>query len=268
MPSVDLDGDKVGSLVSSVIANLAVDGHRARTRTARNQHKLLHPVPAAPEDLVCERAEARWLWTQRAALPAQDRTVLELRAAGYTLPESAAHLGISYRAAENALGRARRRLKAAWQATAALLAGIWIRRAGRAAGAVAAVPAALTLALALGVLPEGPSWQGGQGAGGPLQLHAVHATLVLPGPSASPALPRSASRPKARPSPAAVAPRPVPRAGEVTLAQTPAVRAGRAKVGPVPVVRRDPDESLLATVRRCLDEGLVVSPTRLGCPPS
>lgn len=262
MPDVDVD--RIGPLLSSVVANLAADLHRARTRASRHRHRLLHPVPPVPEDVVCEKAEARWLWTQRAGLSAQDRRVLELRAAGYTLPESAAQLGITYRAAENALGRARRHLRAVWRATAGLLGAAWARRAGRAAGVASAVPAAVVLALSLGVLPYASSAPGG-GVTGPSQaVRAVHATNT-----ADHAATAATHSPRRLSTSRSSAPRARPTAGAsagTLIGRTPVVRAGRAEIGPVPVTRNRGDETLAQTLRHCVDAGVSISLTRLGCP--
>lgn len=263
MPDVDVG--RVGPLLSSVIGNLAVDGHRSRSRAVRAQHRLLHPAPPVPEEVVCDRAEAQWLWTQRTELSPQDRRMLELRTAGLTLPESAEHLGITYRAAENALGRARRRLRAAWRATAALLGVLWTRRSGKAAGVAAAVPAALAAALALVVVPHA-SARLGQVPPAAEGLHAVHATLTRDAASAGPApKARASARPRA---PGALAAAPAASPASRVVARTPAVRAGRVEVGPVPVTQRYPDESLVESVRRCVENGVSVDPTRLGCRPS
>jgi RNA polymerase sigma-70 factor (ECF subfamily) len=99
----DVDVDRVGPLLTAVVSNLAADRQRARGVALRHQHRVLStPVPA-PEDQVCEAAEARWLWAQRAALPEQDRRAFELRAQGRGVAEVARELGITYKAAENAL---------------------------------------------------------------------------------------------------------------------------------------------------------------------
>jgi len=67
------------------------------------------------------RGRGPWLWSRRLALSAQDRRVFELRAQSKAVPHIADELGLTYKAAENALGRARAHLRAAWRATAALL---------------------------------------------------------------------------------------------------------------------------------------------------
>lgn len=67
-------------------------------------------VVATPDisDGVCNQHEAAWLVEKLQSLPATTRSVIEALAAGRTLSETASGLGLTYRAAESHLSRARR----------------------------------------------------------------------------------------------------------------------------------------------------------------
>lgn len=75
------------------------------------------------EDQVCEHAQARWLHTQAAHLPARERAALLARAAGHSTTCTAASLDTTPKAVELLTRRARQSLRARLL-TAALLTGV------------------------------------------------------------------------------------------------------------------------------------------------
>src|SRR4051812_12159339 len=138
MPELDLG--RVGPLLSTVVANVAADTHRWQTRSARLRAKVTWTeVAAAPhDDEVCDEAEARWLRSQLHALTPRERAVLELRADGHSVAQTAAELGITYKAVESAYTRGRNVLKAAWRLTLGVLALVATRHVRRPVSATSA----------------------------------------------------------------------------------------------------------------------------------
>jgi len=266
MPDVDLD--RIGPLLSTVVANLAVDGHRAAGRAARAEPKIAVLPGPTPEDALCDAAEARWLWASRHRLPDRERQVLELRAQGRTVAETAAALGVTYKAAESAYTRARTGLRAIWRTTAALLAVLWGRPARQTAGGAAVAVAAT--AVLLGAAPP-------PAEGEPPPASPSDARPAAPGPAlqqGGPAAPPSA--PTERPTPSGP---PVPQADDGTKPSTPPapdraeppdlvvppLRVGPAGAEGTTAGRERTDETFTETVARCAEHGVDLSPFRVGC---
>lgn len=269
----DVDIRRVGSLVTVVVANLAVDGHRSRARTSRIQERVtagVLPEPS-PDEAICDAAEARWLWSLRDGLADQDRRVLQLRADGRSIAQAAAELGVTYKAAENALGRARKRLKTAWSATAALLGILWGRRPAHPAAALATAPVALVAAAALAVLS--PAYQPQPEPQPDVRPHTAAAQKAAPPAAApdrtfapradAPVLPQ-VDVPERR-SNAAPAPTNAP---PVTReVETQPVEVLQHELSPAAVEHHDNDRTFTEEIQRCLHQGPSLDPEALGCAP-
>ncbi|WP_163551473.1 sigma-70 family RNA polymerase sigma factor [Candidatus Frankia alpina] len=107
----DLDASRVGQFLTTTVLRLCVDHHRARQRAERAVVRgYLQPWEPAPDDAVCDRAEARWLLARAGTLRGRERQVIMARAAGMSTREAAADLEISLKAAEGAFTRGRARL--------------------------------------------------------------------------------------------------------------------------------------------------------------
>lgn len=138
-----------------------------RQRQIARDRELGVSLSAAPaesplvEEEACDRAEARWLAERTAELlPARQAQALRLQAQDLDVGQVARTMGLSYRATESLLSRARRSLRGTLAGSLALAAAAWlcVRRfprtgAGQSAGATTA---AVTLAVAGAVLPAGP----------------------------------------------------------------------------------------------------------------
>jgi RNA polymerase sigma-70 factor (ECF subfamily) len=260
MPDVDLH--RIGPLLSKVVANVATDTHRRGARGSRLIAKAGGALvqDEAMDEPVCDAAEARWLRAQLSRLNPQDRAVLEMRADNRTVAETAAALGISYKAAESAFTRARSALKAMWRATLAAL-GLAFGRAAKSARAVpaGAVAAGMVLALVLG--PPGaasspPGQPGGAATGTGARMTAAakaqqNVLLAQPAPPGS-GRPRTPAR--HAPGPESVS------RSVVTIARPEAIGGGSTRV-----TQRHPEESPQETIARCLSKGVDVSPTRIRC---
>lgn len=115
--------------------------HERRQRARRPAATEDDRTAATPEEQIVERDHARWLARCVTDLPAGTRQVCELSGAGHTQKAIAERLGVSERAAESHLTRARRHLrrKAALCWTLGLPAGwSWLRSHGVASVTTAA----------------------------------------------------------------------------------------------------------------------------------
>ena len=109
----------------------AADELRTKVRGRRRAislaaHSDAHVVDIA-ENIV-DRAEARWLDDLSRSLPDDTQAVLRTLAEGATPAETAVQLGMTKRAVESHLLRARRALKATWRQTLAIVGLLWAAR--------------------------------------------------------------------------------------------------------------------------------------------
>lgn len=271
MSQVDLA--RVGPLLSTVVANLAVDGHRSRARAAKAHARMQGWRRTEPpvDEQVCDEHEARWLWSRCGGLAVQDRRVLELRAQGLTVTQTAEALGLTYKAAEASLTRARSRLKGIWRAAGGLFGILWWRPERQLRTATVAAVAAAGAVLTLNAVP--PDASGGGPTGAPqVSPSAVEpARAVVPGERVAPR-PAAAIRP-ARPAPTApVAVReraPEPATPRPQPSTVPVFSTGRVQTGPVSGGAsgqfEHPEESFTDTLQRCLEQGAVVTPYHVEC---
>jgi RNA polymerase sigma-70 factor (ECF subfamily) len=128
----------------------AVDAVRREIRDRRRTVRLAGQADLGAGDVaeaVLDQAEARWLSRMAAEiLPPLSAAVLDVVADGYSVGEAAAKLGMTKRAAESHLHRARTALRAAWAATLSLV-GWFVSGLRRAAPAVPVTILAATLAV-------------------------------------------------------------------------------------------------------------------------
>lgn len=250
----DVDLERVGPLLSTVVRHLAVDTHRSRVRGARAQGRL-HALPqpqAAVDERVLDVDEARWLWGRRHELREQDRRVFELRAQGLTVAQAASALGITPKAAESSFTRARSRLRGIWKAAGAALAVLWAgtRRPGP---ALAGASVAVASVVAVTALAAGGDAPGRAPAGSPASPSAPAAEPVtqspatlLPVPDGAPTSPVGTA-PAASPKPTRpAAPAAVPEQGgdrRRASAAQPATQSPQSPSAP---------ETLPQAVERCV----------------
>jgi RNA polymerase sigma-70 factor (ECF subfamily) len=245
----DLDLARIGPLVTVVVANLAADACRRRARTARTAARVWRSSVHVPahDDEICDRYEARWLRSRMDALPAQDRRSLELRAAGLPVGEIAERLGVTYKAAEHALGRARQGMRAVWRATAALAGLLWgarVRAVARTAPGLAA--AALATACLGSVLAQPAEPPPGGSAAGDAFL-TRHAPPTAPRTVPAPRRPRAVPGGGAGPTAQGVA-----GPARSTRAAVAPVSVGVVRYGGLSEEHRDHHETPQQTVERCL----------------
>ncbi|GAA4010590.1 sigma-70 family RNA polymerase sigma factor [Streptomyces plumbiresistens] len=153
-----LDEERLAAWLTTVTMRLCVDRYRQVSREAevRASPTLIAPGPVPVEEVVCDRAEAKWLAVRSGELPARQAEALRLRSEDLDVGQVAVRMGLSYRTVESLLARARRTLRNSLAATLGLalfLIGRGQPRAGGKAQAVAAASTAATLAVAGLVLP-------------------------------------------------------------------------------------------------------------------
>ncbi|MEU7278585.1 sigma-70 family RNA polymerase sigma factor [Streptomyces sp. NPDC045431] len=204
-----LDDERLGAWLTTVTMRLCVDRYRQvhRDTDPARAAALVPPGPAPVDELVCDRAEARWLAVRSGELPARQAEALWLKSEDLDVGQVAHKMGLSYRTVESLLARARRTLRNSLAATLALL--LWLCGRGRPRStqvAVAAASTAATLAVAGFVLPHAQDRPPAQDrpASAPVTSGAadVRPTAVAPSPSPSrtPA-PAPAATPSTKPAP-------------------------------------------------------------------
>lgn len=137
-----------------------------RDRQVARDSELARSLPAAPvdpcqvEEAACDRAEARWLADRSMELlPARQAEALRLRSQDLDVGQVARTLGLSYRATESLLARARRSLRDALAGSLAVAMTIWLgvrRFPGTGTTRSAVTTSAATVAVA-GLLLPAPS---------------------------------------------------------------------------------------------------------------
>ncbi|RNL73353.1 sigma-70 family RNA polymerase sigma factor [Streptomyces sp. I6] len=152
-----LDDDRLGAWLTTVTMRLCVDRYRQVNREAevRSSPLLVAPRPAPVDEVVCDRAEARWLAVRSGELPARQAEALRLKSEDLDVGEVAREMGLSYRTVESLLARARRTLRASLAGTLGVV--LWLLgrrpRTGGNAHLVVAASTAATLAVAGFVVP-------------------------------------------------------------------------------------------------------------------
>lgn len=152
-----LDDERLGAWLTTVTMRLCVDRYRQvnRETEVRSSPRLLTPVPAPVEEVVCDRDEAKWLARRSDELPARQAEALWLKSEDLDVNQVAVKMGLSYRTVESLLARARRTLRNSLAATLGL--ALWLIGRGRPQGgntqAVAVASTAATLAVVGLILP-------------------------------------------------------------------------------------------------------------------
>lgn len=264
-----LDETRVVEFLATTTMRLAVDRHRTYLRDAKVGARLTpwYVDEPSPEEATCDRGEAAWVAAHVAALPESQRAALAAKAEGLNGHEIAALMGVSYKAVESLLSRARAYVRAA-------VATVWVllARANRREAEVPyAVPAmALAALVTAGVLSPGvPGGPGGTPppattAAGPARAAAVPGPRATAGPpvrpaaAAFPAGTRGDAPDRAAPRRPFVPPLPTPLPADPCDAKLPHVDT---------CLRLD-DYEPGKGLRNCLENGPRVSTSGVYCPPS
>ncbi|MEU0456577.1 sigma factor-like helix-turn-helix DNA-binding protein, partial [Streptomyces sp. NPDC006129] len=184
------------------------------------------------EEVVCDRAEARWLAVRSGELPARQAEALRLKSEDLDVGQVAVRMGLSYRTVESLLARARRTLRASLAGT--LGAVLFLLGRGRPHGsgktqAVAVASTAATLAVAgLLVLPYALDGGGDGPAPRPAVASPGAATVLRPDGTDRMSVPRPAESP-------AVLSRPEPQASPADGSLLPLSVPDLPEVSPLPL---------------------------------
>jgi RNA polymerase sigma factor (sigma-70 family) len=141
----DLDDDRLGQFLTSVTMRLCADVYRHADRSLRVFGRVAtDDLEPGPEDAACQAADAAVLAELLSTLPDRQRAVLVDRARGLSMQQICSRRGLTYKAAESALARARGTMRTALAsgfavvtATAVALRALRPRRV-----AIAALPVA------------------------------------------------------------------------------------------------------------------------------
>ena len=108
-----IDPTRVYAYLAVVVRRLVYDAHRATLRRERVRWALsgVRAGDASPEAVVMLRSQAEDIVRSALALAPRERDVFLLWAHGIPLGDVAAAMGVSYKSAESALGRARVRIR-------------------------------------------------------------------------------------------------------------------------------------------------------------
>ncbi|MFJ8650092.1 RNA polymerase sigma factor [Streptomyces sp. NPDC093546] len=264
-----LDDERLGAWLTTVTMRLCVDRYRQVHRDADpgRAAALVPPGPAPVDELVCDRAEARWLAVRSGELPARQAEALWLKSEDLDVGQVAHKMGLSYRTVESLLARARRTLRNSLAATLGLL--LWLCGRGRPRStqvAVAAASTAATLAVAGFVLPhvqDRPARERPASAPVTSKAPSVRAPLQPP-PSASPT-PTPTSAPSTR-TPAERTPADRTAPPRPPLPSLPLPTPTLPKVPPLPGVPEVPEVTKVAEVPELRVPELPLPPVGLPVP--
>ncbi|MGH3322821.1 MAG: sigma factor-like helix-turn-helix DNA-binding protein, partial [Streptomyces sp.] len=137
---------------TTVTMRLCVDRYRQLNREAEvgSHSALAAPAPVPVEEVVCDRAEAKWLARRSRSLPTRQAEALRLKSEGFDVDQVATRMGLSYEATESLLARARRAMRSSLAGTLAL--AVWLVRGRPETGGAQVAAAASTAAVTLAVL--------------------------------------------------------------------------------------------------------------------
>jgi RNA polymerase sigma-70 factor (ECF subfamily) len=265
-----LDGDRAGQMLTAVAMRLAVDQHRQPLRRRAALRRLFaSTVTKSPEDVALDRLDALRMLDHCEHLPAHERSVLLLRAQGLAAADVPDELGVSYKSAEGAYTRARRKLRAAAAMSAGFL-GLGVYHLLRSTPTVQVVAAAAAAVVAVLTVPL---------------VSAAHSGVAPRGDAPADAVVRSSSH--------SVAPRDTQ--SEISLLAPPAVRpaasspatqssalqpvrpatqniaidvhAAGVDAPPVWAQRHDDDKTFTQSLMQCVASGPSLTLSSLGCRP-
>ncbi|MDQ1713288.1 MAG: hypothetical protein QOE45_2738 [Frankiaceae bacterium] len=269
----NLDETRVVEFLATTTARLCVDRHRLHVRDAKVGVRLVpwYVDEPSPEEATCDRSEASWVASHVAALPESQRAALTAKADGLTCQEIAARMGLSYKAVESLLSRARAYVRAAVATAWVLVARARRRGLDLPEGVPAMTMAALVTVAAF--VPGGPVSPAGNAAT-PAPSRARAAVAAAPAP-VRPVAPPAQGRPRVHPAGVRPSVAPPPYVAALTASPVLPIPAPAVPTDPcdarvphvdacVPVNSYRPGDGL----QDCLADGVQVTPRGVVCRPS
>lgn len=260
-----LDPDLVAGWLTRVTLNLCADLGRDRSRAAkRARFTVMHQHEGAPVDeLVSHRVDAQRISKILEHLPEAQRNAMLLRAEGRSVAEVAEAMQLSTKAAESLLSRARSSLRSV-VASGVVAVAVMIRTLRRSALPAVSVGALAVAALTPALWPVRTPSQ----ANGATTLHSTKAIVVARAadrrePTTQPVNARSREHlsSSSTPHPTATNSDRLPK----ELVPDRELQAGPAHAHDKGAGRTHTDESVQESVQRCLEQGVAVSTTYIGC---
>jgi RNA polymerase sigma factor (sigma-70 family) len=256
----ELDTEQLHSWGKVVATRLAIDWVRKRPGP-RLLARLAHfeVLEADPSDNVLDRAEADWIAVEAEALPQRQLAALRARAEGWVLSDIAVELECSYKSVESLTSRARSHLRAVLASSVAAFVAFLggVRRLMPTQPGTALVAVAVTgLALA-GLLPlpwaEQPPDTARKGDTGGQSMQKSRPLPSKDGPTPNPGIH----------APSLIRP-------STSIRSARQILVGQSTVGPVAISaieqdRADTDRGLLQSTQDCVNRGIDVSTTYIGC---
>lgn len=262
----DVDPARAAAWLTAVTIRLCIDHSRDRAQAPKRWLYSMRTYPGTNEfeDDVIDTLSAAAIAPLLDDMPEQQRRALQMRADGDTVATIAVAMSLSEKAVESLLGRARvaaRSIVAGLASGALMVAGLLRRQSQSQASAAisTAMAFAMTTVAAVHFVP--PSGVGGPQVG----TAAVEAVVAVDGP-APPRAPESIlglsalefapsdSSPRGDAVPAREVVRP---AGDVTVGIVKLHDSGAGRTGA--------DESLADSLLACVQEGIEISPSYVGC---
>jgi len=268
----NLDNARAAQMLTVVALRIAVDQHRQpQRRRAALRRLFASTVTRSPEDVALDRLQAQNMLEHAESLAGNERSVLLLRAQGAGAADVASELGLTYKSAESAYTRARRKLRAVAAATAAL-AGLGLRHALRGTSSTSAMAATAVALVALaGSGDRAPVRAAGPGA----SAHDEHVQRLSNAGAVSASSPGSAA-PRTEANSTGHGPAALRVTAARSQASSPPSGAAQQVLAvdvkatgtdaPASVTRHHDGRSFTQAVADCVAQGVSVDPHRLGCP--
>ena len=111
----NLDTNRLGAFLTTVTLRLCIDHQRSALRQQRFLAKYFVPDNGDIGEEVCERAAASWLMARTDDLATRERDVILARMNGMSTADVAQNFEITYKSAESAYARARKRMRALYE---------------------------------------------------------------------------------------------------------------------------------------------------------
>ena len=260
-----LEDDALARWLTAVTLNVCADVARERAmvrkRTVYSMRQLV-PEPS-PEQVILDRETAATAVRRLSSLPTRQREALLMRSAGFGVDEIADQLAVSYKTAESLLSRARAFMRKSVAVIVALLLGLLrgLRRHTKVAPAMTAAALVLAVGVSSGLLERGRDPIAPATATPVIHIQAITRPAV-DSTHAQATQTRAKSATDQRHS---TTRRPTTPAPRVLMKRS--AFGNRAVGGHTPTITYEhSDETFLQSTRRCLRQGLQISPSLIGCP--
>ncbi|MFL6239677.1 MAG: sigma-70 family RNA polymerase sigma factor [Actinomycetes bacterium] len=254
-----LDPERLDAFLTSLVVRLAVDSLRRQSRDRRTAVKVGGLAPCEPtfEESVCDSSESAWVAGEvQRQLRVREQTLLQMLYDGASLSEAAAHLQLTFKAAQRILERIRVKARVVQRVGAAgLLPLPWLRllRKCRRPGLAVSAIAGLSLTMTVLQVPFGAPAHSKV----PTVASTRPAVLLRHVSTTSPVARKTSAQVKSErvARPTGVARLAASRSHPPSYELVPPVRTPAAGTPRVGTRSKYPNEGLVASTKRCLRNG-------------